>query len=655
MAEAIALRGPDDAGVWCDPAEGLALAHRRLAILDLSPAGHQPMQSATGRYVIVFNGEIYNYWTLRRELDAAGLLHQSWRGHSDTETLLAAVEAWGLDAALQRCEGMFALALWDRQTRVLQLARDRFGEKPLYYGWVVGAGPSLYGGAGTVFAFGSELKAMRALPGFRNAVCRQALAQYLRLQYVPAPRSIFQGLYKLEPGCVLTVKGVPPTCAPLQPLRPGQVHGSLGVERWWNPAEMVDAGLANPLEDEYQAVQALHETLDDSVRKQTLADVPLGAFLSGGVDSSTIVALMQKQAQAAGRAPVQTFTIGFNEPAFDESPRARLVAQHLRTQHHEIRVTSADALSLIPSLPQMYDEPFADSSQIPTYLVCRVARQKVTVALTGDGGDELFAGYNRYISTQRVWKKVAWLPYRARRALGAAVTAMPLTAWDWMGASLGRERMGDRAHKFAGKLEALKTADQLYHNYIAEWPDPVSILRCSSGLGADSPPLISDDLPLALADEMADPRQKMMWLDSQTYLTDDILCKVDRAAMACSLETRAPFLDHRVAELAWRLPMGLKIRGCTGKWALRQVLYRHVPSGLIDSTKMGFGVPIGAWLRGPLKDWADEMLSEKRLFDEGFFDVPAVRRLWIEHLGGRRDWTARLWSLLMFQAWLETL
>lgn len=652
MGDALRHRGPDDSGIFLDVTAGLALVHRRLSIIDLSVAGHQPMASDSGRFVISFNGEIYNHSSLRAELGDA---FTNYRGHSDTETLLAAFEHWGVHSTLRRCVGMFALALWDTETLTLYLARDRFGEKPLYYGWIDGATPAMGGEGGSVFAFGSELKALRALPGFCNPVCREALAQYLRLQRVPAPRSIHQGLYKLESGCLLTLQGKPPSAAPSEPLRPGQAHSSLAVERWWNHAELVDAGVANPLEDEHQAVQALHKTLDDSVRNQTLADVPLGAFLSGGVDSSTIVALMQRQAQVAGRAPVQTFTIGFDEPAFDESARARLVAQHLGTQHHEMRVTSADALAMIPSLPEIYDEPFADSSQIPTHFVCRAAREKVTVALSGDGADELFAGYNRYFSAPRVWNKVAWLPYSARQALGTAMAMISLPVWDAAGASLGREQFGDRAHKFAGKLAAVKNADELYRNYIAEWPDPASILLCQPCQGADPPPLISDALPLALAGERAEPGLNMMWWDSQNYLPDDILCKVDRAAMACSLETRTPFLDHRVAELAWRLPMGLKMRGRTGKWALRQVLHRYVPIGLIDRNKMGFGIPIGAWLRGPLKAWADDMLSEQRLSDEGYFDVRVVRKLWLEHLSGSRDWTARLWTLLMFQAWLENL
>ena len=666
MADAIRHRGPDDGGVWLDAPAGLALAHRRLAIVDLSAAGHQPMASASGRWVIAFNGEIYNHLSLRAELGSAA---PAWRGHSDTETLLAAFEHWGVHDTLRRCVGMFALALWDKHARALYLARDRFGEKPLYYGWVAGAGAALRGGddsgsgssgnggpagsdAGAVFAFGSELKALRALPGFGNAVCRQALAQYLRLQYVPAPRSIHQGLYKLEPGCVLTLQGAPPPAAPAQPLRPGQAHGSVEVARWWNPAAMVDAGAAQPLRSEQAAVQALHDALDEAVRLQSLADVPLGAFLSGGVDSSTIVALMQQQARAEGRPPVQTFTIGFDEPAFDESPHARAVAQHLGTQHHEMRVTAADARALIPALPQMYDEPFADSSQIPTHLVCRAARQRVTVALSGDAGDELFGGYNRYFWGPSVWDKVAWLPYPARRALGAAVAALPLPAWDALGGPAGVNRLGDKAHKMAARLGRVRSLDDLYRSLVSEWPDPAALVPGLAGAGGEPPTLLDDALPCALAGADADARARMMWWDSQTYLPDDILCKVDRAAMACSLETRVPFLDHRVAELAWRLPMALKIRGGTGKWALRQLLYRHVPPALIERPKAGFGIPVGVWLRGPLREWAEDLLAEPRLRRQGWLDPAPVRAAWAEHLSGRRDWTSRLWGVLMFQAWV---
>ncbi|MEQ1594203.1 MAG: asparagine synthase (glutamine-hydrolyzing) [Casimicrobium sp.] len=648
MANAIARRGPDDSGEWSRLDAGIAFGHRRLSIVDLSPAGHQPMHSATSRFVIVFNGEIYNHEQMRAELVAAGVAPQ-WRGHSDTETLLAAFEHWGIEPTLQKTIGMFAIALWDQRDRRLYLARDRFGEKPLYYGWV-GRGDD------RAFVFGSELKALRAYPGFDNAVCRQALAQYMRFVYVPAPRSIYQGIYKLEPGCLLTVVERASGAPPSEPLRAGSTHEGVSVTRWWSLGDAVVAGAANQITDEREAVDSLEATLSDAVRLQSLADVPLGAFLSGGVDSSAIVALMQRQATQ----PVKTFTIGFEEKAYDESDYARAVAHHLGTLHSELYVTADEARDVIKCLPTMYDEPFADSSQIPTHLVCRAARQHVTVALSGDAGDELFGGYNRYFWGPRIWERLAWLPYPARRALGAAITAVPTRGWDALGAPLnallpgssGIARVGDKAHKLAARLRGVQSIDDLYRSLVSEWQDPASVVLDENGGNVIEPHSVLDDaLPSVGLD---DGQLRMMYRDSLSYLPDDILCKVDRAAMATSLETRVPFLDHRVAELAWRMPLNMKIRGNQGKWALRQVLYRHVPRELIERPKAGFGIPVGEWLRGPLREWAESLLAEPRLRAEGYFRPEVVTRRWREHVSGARDHTLSIWSVLMFQAWLSS-
>ena len=473
MAKSIEHRGPDDSGAWADAQAGIALGFRRLSIIDLSPAGHQPMASGAGRFVIAFNGEIYNHLELRAELQAAGAA-PAWRGHSDTETLLAGFERWGVEETLKRTVGMFAIALWDVQTRTLHLARDRFGEKPLYYGWTGS-------GAGRAFVFGSELKALRVFPGFGNAVCRQALAQYMRFMYVPAPRSIYQGIYKLEPGCLLSIQGAPPLAAPAQPLRPPAVYDSLTLSRWWSLADVVQAGVQNPFADEVEAVDALEQRLGDAVRLQSLADVPLGAFLSGGVDSSAIVALMQQQSTR----PVKTFTVGFEEAGFDESPYAKAVAQHLGTDHAELFVTAAEAQSVISQLPVMYDEPFADSSQIPTHLVCKAARQHVTVVLSGDAGDELFGGYNRYFWGPRILNKLALLPAPLRQALGAAISAVPVAGWDALGRPVnallpggkGIMQVGDKAHKLAARLRGVRNMDDLYLSLVSEWQVPAQVVR----------------------------------------------------------------------------------------------------------------------------------------------------------------------------------
>jgi asparagine synthase (glutamine-hydrolysing) len=593
------------------------------------------MSSADGRFTISFNGEIYNHLAIRSDL---GSLENRpvWRGYSDTETLLAAIERWGVEDTLLRCRGMFAFALWDIDKRTLTLARDRLGEKPLYYGW---SGEGEQG----AFIFASELKALRAYPGFNASISRNALSQYLRFAYIPAPLTIYEGVFKLEPGCMLTISRIPPARISIEPLVVGKQYDSLKMRRWWSLEEVIAIGRVQPFVGEATALDALESTLSRAVEEQSLADVPLGAFLSGGVDSSTIVALTQSQSSQR----VRTFTIGFDEAGFDESPYARAVAAHLGTDHHEMRVTSKMAQDVIPSLPWMYDEPFADSSQIPTHLVCKAARQHVTIAISGDGGDELFGGYNRYFWGPRVWNRLSWLPFPLRQLLGHAIEGVSVEAWDRASGITGVSRLGDKALKLGAHLSSVKGMDALYWSLVSEW-DPASLVK---GIRHVSPSQweSTDAVPEGL-----NPVERMMFCDTVTYLPDDILCKVDRAAMACSLETRAPFLDQRVVELAWRLPLNMKIRGNMGKWALRQVLYKYIPKELIERPKAGFAIPIGQWLRGPLRDWAESLLGETRLCQEGYFHPEPIRKAWAEHLAGRRDHTLKIWTILMFQAWLET-
>lgn len=622
MANTIVHRGPDSAGYWHDTASGIALGHRRLAIVELSPAGAQPMHSACGRYALAFNGEIYNYLDLRRELGDL-----PWRGHSDTETLLAGFSAWGIRATIERCIGMFAIAVWDKKERQLTLARDRLGEKPLYYGW---QGQ----GADACLLFGSDLAALKAHPAFAAGINRDALALYMRHNAIAAPHSIYQGIHKLSPGCLLTI-----SLAQREPK----------IEPYWSLAQAAQRGVATPFAGkDAEAVDALEALLKDAVRQQMMADVPLGAFLSGGIDSSTVVALMQAQS----KQPVKTFTIGFNEKGYNEAVHAKAVAQHLGTDHTELYVTPQQALDVIPKLPGLYSEPFADSSQIPTFLVSQLARQQVTVSLSGDAGDELFAGYNRYVLTRNLWGKLGRLPQPLRRLGAAGIQALSPASWNalckpvqpLLPGALRQANMGDKLHKGAAVLNA-RSVDELYLGLVTHW-EPHGLV-----LGAIEPltHLRGNPLPLAGLDEV----QRMMALDAITYLPDDILVKVDRAAMGVSLETRVPFLDHRVVEFAWQLPQHLKLRGDVGKWALRQVLYRHVPQKLIERPKMGFGVPIDSWLRGPLRDWAEDLLSESRLQQDGFFNPVLIRQKWAEHLSGKRNWQHHLWDVLMFQAWLK--
>jgi asparagine synthase (glutamine-hydrolysing) len=620
MAHAIAHRGPDSDGYWVDPGLGIGLAHRRLAILDLSPAGAQPMTSASGRYVLAFNGEIYNHLLLREVLEREGGVRAPWRGHSDTETLLAGFEAWGIEATLQRTVGMFAIALWDRESHSLSLARDRLGEKPLYFGW---QGQ----GSAAVFLFGSELSALRRHSAFTAEIDRDALALFMRHNCVGGVHSIYTGVSKLEPGHWLTVSSAAPN-----PV----------VQAWWSGADEAARGVAQPFAgNPDEAVTALEVLLRDAVAQQMMSDVPLGAFLSGGIDSSAVVALMQTQSSR----PVRTFTIGFHEKGYNEAEHAKAVAQYLGTDHTELYVTPAQALAVIPKLPSLYCEPFADSSQIPTFLVSQLARQHVTVSLSGDAGDELFCGYNRYHMTAELWGKVSRLPRALRQIAGRVVTALPTRTWDKLGAPLPMAHVGDKFHKGA-ELLGCRSVAELYRGMVSHWSDPTRVI-----LGATEPAtVLTDSLPAlqGLSDV-----ERMMALDMLSYLPDDILVKVDRAAMGVSLETRVPFLDHRVVEFAWSLPLAYKLRDGVTKWPLRQVLYRHVPRELIERPKMGFGVPIDQWLRGSLRDWAETLLAEPRLRAEGFFDPVPIRRKWAEHLSGKRNWQYHLWDVLMFQAWLE--
>lgn len=610
----------------------MALGHTRLAIQDLSVSGSQPMVSSCGRYVVVFNGEIYNHFLLRSSLNNE-LGSHSWAGNSDTETLLTALIHWGVEKTLSKLSGMFAFAFWDSEQKKLVLARDRMGEKPLYYGWV-----------GDNFLFASELKALKCHPHFANKVSHTALAQYLRFTYIPAPYSIWHGIYKLEPGCLLEIEGAAPPAAPATSLRPGQSYENLRLKRYWSVKEQANRAAQNPITDDRVAKQELRNSLSKSVEEQLISDVPLGAFLSGGVDSSAIVASMQ----AMSSSPVKTFTIGFDDPQFDESAHARAVAAHIGTEHTEVTVAEKDALAVIPLLPDLYDEPFADSSQIPTYLVSKIAKQSVTVALSGDGGDELFGGYNRYYWNDQIWKFVNPLPFSLRKSLGACAKGMSVGTWDGLSRLAGRSPLGDKIHKMADRLLTVESEDDLYLSLVSEWSSPQSILKKGIEADASLPAFMSDTLP---ATALSDPALKMMFWDTGTYLPDDILCKVDRAAMGVSLETRVPLLHQDIITLAWRLPLHMKKRGNSSKWLLRQVLYDYVPKELIERPKAGFGIPVGKWLRTELRDWAEQLLCEQRLEQEGFFYPQPIRTMWQEHLSGIRDWTPKLWTILMFQEW----
>jgi asparagine synthase (glutamine-hydrolysing) len=625
MIDMLQHRGPDDRGTWVDAEAGIALGHRRLAILDLSPHGHQPMLSHSGRYIIAFNGEIYNYRALQAELEKTGFAY-AWKGHSDTEVLLAALQHWGVEKALERLNGMFAFALWDRRERILHLARDRFGEKPLYYGWMR-----------DVFLFGSELKALKAHPAWQAELDRWALTRFMQYSYVPAPYSIYQGIYKLLPGHILSL-----------PLAGGCLR-STAPRAYWSLKQMAEDGVRHPfLGNEAEAIESLGTLLHNAVALRMEADVPLGAFLSGGIDSSTVVALMQAQSTR----PVRTFSIGFHEKSLNEAKYAMAVARHLGTEHTELYVKPEEAIAVIPRLSEIYDEPFADASQIPTFLVSQMTRQHVTVALSGDGGDELFGGYHRHFWASDVWRVVETLPRQAKAVLAHCLTAIPPHRWDTVFSvarpiltrRLRGKSPGIKLHKLAGIL-ACKSPEEMYCRLVSHWM-PGSVV-----VGTTEPSTALTDAAYWL--DGTDFTRQVMFLDLVSYLPDDILAKVDRASMAVSLEARVPLLDHRVADFAWRLPLAMKVRAGQGKWILRQVLYRYVPKALVERPKMGFEVPLDAWLRGPLRQWAEHLLDETRLKREGFFVPGPIRKRWAEHLSGDRNWGHHLWAVLMFEQWFE--
>lgn len=626
MADALAHRGPDDRGSWADEEAGVALGHRRLSIVDLTPEGHQPMVSASGRYVVTYNGEVYNHADLRAELERAGRA-TSWHGHSDTEVFLAALDVWGLLDALERTIGMFALAVWDRQERRLTLVRDRLGIKPLYYG-------TAQDGA---LLFGSELKALRRYPAFQPSVDRESMALLLRYGAVPAPRSIYRDVQTLPPGSLVHAR-----------LLDGRVVCE-APQPWWSAIEVAREGLVDPFRGTAEdAIEELDALIRSAVRLRMLADVPVGALLSGGVDSSMVVAAAQAQASE----PVRTFTIGSDDPRMDESREAAAVASHLGTQHTLLTVSPQDALDLVPTLAEVYDEPFADASQIPTMLVSRLARREVTVALSGDGGDELFGGYTRHVWAGRLDSSARWLPSPVRGLAAAALRAPSAGAWDRaygaaapvLPRSLRQRHVGDKVHKLAASLEA-RTPSALREQAVALWPAGETPVR-EAEHAADALPGWGGRL------DEGDPTTRMLFEDLVTYLPDDILTKVDRASMAYALEARVPLLDHRVVAFAYRLPSTWKVRDGRGKWILRQVLARYLPDSLIDRPKTGFGIPVDEWLRGPLRPWAEDLLAPARIEASGLHVEPILRR-WAEHLSGRRNWMQSLWAVLMLQAWLE--
>jgi len=624
MTESLEHRGPDDKGVWKDSELNMFMGHRRLSILDLTDAGHQPMYSRCKRYIIILNGEIYNHVELRKKLNKSS----EWRGSSDTETIIECIAEWGVEKTLNDLEGMFSIALWDLTNKKLYLARDPFGEKPLYYGW-----------QGNNFFFGSELKSLKVHPQFISNLDRNSLALYFRHNCIPSPYSIYEGINKLIPGSYLTLD-----------FKDIGKAKSAKPTPFWQLNDAIRFSKENAFQGTAEeAIEEVEFQLNKSVKQQMLSDVPLGAFLSGGIDSSTIVALMQKNSMD----PVKTFTIGFDNNDFDEAIYAKEVAKHLGTDHTELYLSPDDAMSVIPSLSSMYCEPFSDSSQIPTYLVSKLASESVVVSLSGDGGDEIFGGYNRYTEGQKVWSNFNKLPKSIRHTSGALLTSFSPRIWDRAFSTakylLPRKfrftSPGDKAHKLAEVLYQ-DTQEEFYKTLCSHWKDPENIVLNSK----EYPTLLTNETGWLGSNNFI---ENMMAMDTNTYLADDILVKVDRAAMACSLETRIPMLSKNVVQSAWSLPLDLKIRDGVGKWPLRQVLYKHVPKDLIERPKQGFGMPLGDWLRGPLHEWASDLLNKENLTNSGYINPEPVMKLWDEHSKGERNWQYQLWDVLMFETWLN--
>lgn len=622
MTEAINHRGPDDYGFWSSHENGIALGHRRLSVLDLTKAGSQPMRLDNGRYVLVFNGEIYNHKHIRDKLK-----NYQWSGSSDTETLLVAFEQLGIKETIQHCVGMFSFAAWDQIEKVLIIGRDRMGEKPIYYGWQ-GLGEN------ECFLFGSELKAIKCHPSFSSEINRNSLCLLMRYSYISSPHSIYEKIFKLKPGHLLKV-----SFHKKEPI----------IEPYWSLINIaISNNISQSFESEKDKVDELEDLLKNVIKQQMVADVPIGAFLSGGIDSSVIVALMQCQSNK----PVNTFTVGFDDKIYNEALQSKQIARYLGTEHTELYVSPQQALEVIPDLARVYCEPFADSSQIPTYLLSKLAKTKVTVSLSGDGGDELFGGYNRYVFTNQLWQKMLSMPVWGKYLVSRFIKLLSPNSWNniadpiqtFLPKWLKLNNFGEKLHKGA-RVITIEEFNDFYLGLLSHW-DPQEIV-----LNGKEPKTLINSKNHAF--EIFDNVKKMMLMDSMTYLPDDILVKLDRASMATSLESRVPFLDHRLVEFGFKIPQSMKFRDQKGKWILREVLYRHVPKKLIERPKMGFAIPMNKWLRGPLKDWAENLLDEKRLKQEGYFNYKPIRKKWLEHLSGKHNWEHILWNVLMFQSWLD--